>query len=112
MSHGASWPDFVCEFGEGDSSILVLVHFLYQFIDFFLGHIEASALDHPLELLSADLSGTVEIEGIEGVVHVEAGHTAEPLAHGLGLVFGSQMGPPDASEFFSGQVSEAVVTSV
>ena len=97
---------------ERDSSTLVLVHLFNKLVSFFIGHVESSALNHSLELFPANLSVTINIKRVEGIIDVEIWHAAEPLANGFCLIFSSEVGSPTVSEFFCSDIIETIITSI
>lgn len=112
MSHGALGHDLLSELSEGDSSVLVSIHFLDDLGGLLLGDVETAGLNETLELVTGDGSAIVLVEGVESLVDVEVGLSLETLAGGLSLSLRSEVGSPDGLEVGGGASAEAVVTSV
>mmetsp|Transcript_8397 Transcript_8397/g.14042 ORF Transcript_8397/g.14042 Transcript_8397/m.14042 type:complete len:355 (-) Transcript_8397:724-1788(-) len=107
--HGALGPHVLRELVEGDAAVLVPVHLLHHLLHLLEAHEVASRLDHALQLVGADGAGVVEVERVEGLVHVEAGAALQALAEGLVGVLDADVGAPHGLELEGGVGQEDVV---
>lgn len=111
-SHRALWHNLFSELSEGNSSILVFVHFLDNFGCFLLTDIEATRLDKALELLARNTAAIILVKRVESLIDIEIGHALEFLTSALGGNLTSEVGSPDSAELELSVRLVAVIASI
>jgi len=111
-SHGGARHHLFSELSEGDSAVLVLVHFLDDLGGLLLTDVEATRLDQALELFASDPAVVVHVEGVECLVDVEVGLALEALSDGLSGDLTAEVLAEDGAELELGVGEEAVVAAV
>mmetsp|Transcript_15028 Transcript_15028/g.18995 ORF Transcript_15028/g.18995 Transcript_15028/m.18995 type:complete len:542 (-) Transcript_15028:51-1676(-) len=112
VSHRAAGHDLLSELSEGNSAVLVLVHFLDDLGGLLVAHVEAARLDQAAELFARDGTAVVHVEGVEGIVNIEVGLALESLADGLGGDLTTEVLSPHGAELQLSVWHEAVVAAV
>lgn len=97
---------------EGDSAVLVLVHFLNNLGGFLVADVETARLNEAAELLTSDSAIIVHVERVECLIHIEVGLTLEALADRLSSDLTAEVLSPDGAELQLGVGEEAVITAV
>ena len=97
---------------EGDSAVLIPVHFINDLGRLHLADVEAARLNQALELIASDTATIVHVKGVESIVDVEIGHALETLTHSFGRDLTAEMLAPDSTELKLGIGQEAIITAV
>lgn len=109
---GAPRPHFVLELSEGDTTALVLVHLLDDLSCLLLAHVESARLDQAFELFARNLTASVHVKRVEGVIDVEIWLALEALPDRLSRGLAAEVLTPDSSELVTSVGHEAIVGAI
>ena len=97
---------------EGNSAVLIPVHFINDLGRLHLADVEAARLNQALELIASDTATIVHVKGVKSIVDVEIGHALETLTHSFGRDLTAEVLAPDSAELKLGIGQEAIITAV